>query len=211
MRRIHRRRHKKHVFFRLAAIFLIIAILLIFCDMQFRPAIKRKVRDCARIETTVLLNRALLMQIEEQNISYSDLVHIRYGNDGIIASIEIDTVAVNKFKSAFALSVSDALQDIEKFRFSLPLGTLIGPEFLSECGPAIPFNVCSTGTVRAEIESHFEQAGINQTLHRLVLSVSVNICCYFPGYLTSAGIQTQLPLAETVIIGSVPRYYSGGN
>lgn len=208
-RKLKKRRKISLLLYHTAVIFLIISILLVFCDTRIRPVIKRKVRDCARTDTVLILNRILLEQIDNLDISYSDLAHIQYGTDRSIKAIEIDTTAVNTFKAAFALSVSEGLHEIDEFEFSLRLGTLLGPEFLTERGPKIPFKVSSSEYVQTEILSRFEEAGINQTVHRILLDVSVNICCYFPGYSTSVTVQSELTLAETVIIGTVPQFYAG--
>jgi len=204
------RRRKKHptILLHIGVFLLIATILLVFCDTRVRPVIKRKVRDCARTETVTILNRILLKQIDELGIEYSDIAKIHYDSNQNITSIEIDTVSANRFKAAFALSITDALTEIEQFDFSIRLGTLMGPEFLTEQGPEIHFNVLSSEYVQTEILSRFEEAGINQTVHKILLDVSVNICCYFPGYYTSVTVQSELVLAETVIVGTVPNFYA---
>lgn len=194
----------------LGAFFLIFSLLLVFCDTRVRPVIKRKVRDIARTQTVEILNKILLSEIQELELSYSMFAHINYNQNGEISSIETDTVAINKFKASFAISVTKALEKINQYSFYIRLGTLIGPEFLTERGPKIYFNVLSSEYVQTEILSRFEEAGINQTAHKILLEVSVNICCYFPGYTTSVNLQSELMLAETVIIGSVPNIYSPG-
>lgn len=209
--RLRKRRKLSAIFYYITVTLLILSIFLVFCDTRVRPVIKRKVRDCARTDTVLILNRILLKQIEELNIKYSDMAYIRYGSDGKITSIEIDSSAINTFKAAFALSVSEALHEIDEFNFSLRLGTLLGPEFLVERGPSIPFKVSSSEYVQTEILSEFRESGINQTVHRILLEVSVNICCYFPGYTTSVTVSSKLTLAETVIIGTVPQFYAGSN
>ncbi len=207
--RLRKRRKLSAIFYYITVTLLILSIFLVFCDTRVRPVIKRKVRDCARTDTVLILNKILLKQIEELNIKYSDMAYIRYGSDGHITSIEVDSSAVNTFKAAFALSVSESLHQIDEFNFSLRLGTLLGPEFLAERGPEIPFKVSSSEYVQTEILSEFKESGINQTVHRILLEVSVNICCYFPGYTTSVTVSSKLTLAETVIIGTVPQFYAG--
>ncbi len=192
----------------LGALFLILSIFLVFCDTRVRPVIKRKVRDIARTQTVEILNQILLKEIEELELDYSMFAKINYNSSGEITSIESDTVSINKFKASFALSITKALGEINQFKFYIKLGTLIGPEFLTERGPKIYFKVLSSEYVQTEIVSRFEEAGINQTAHKILLDVSVNICCYFPGYTTSVTVQSELSLAETVIIGTVPSFYA---
>ena len=188
---------------------MIFAIIFIFCDTRIRPVVKRKVRDCARTYTVEILNEILLKEISELNLTYDMLTNINYSSNGAISSIETDTVAINKFKASFALATTDALNKINQYNLYISLGTLLGPEILAERGPKIHFTVLSSEYVQTEILSRFEEAGINQTMHKILLDVSVNICCYFPGYTTSVTVQSELVLAETVIIGTVPNFYSG--
>ena len=209
MRKRLRRRNKPHkVFINIGVFLLMLVLFLVFCDTRVRPVIKRKVRDCARTETVTILNQILLDGINSLNIDYNDLSIIKYSDDNKISSIEINSMAVNKFKASFALSITKALYKIDNFDFKIKLGTLIGPEFLTERGPAIHFNVSSSEYVQTEILSRLEEAGINQTVHKILLDVSLNICCYFPGYTTSVTVQSELTLAETVIIGAVPQFYA---
>ncbi len=209
MRRVLRKRRKRPIFlYYFISFSLIVAVLLVFCDTRIRPVIKRKVRDCARTDSVYILNRTLLEQIEKLDLKYDDLANISRDENGIVTSIETDTMMVNRFKAAFALSVTDALNEIENFSFHLHLGTLLGPEFLTETGPKIPFKVSSSQYVQTEILSKFEESGINQTIHRIYLDVSINVCCYFPGYTTAATINTELTLAETIIVGNVPQFYA---
>ncbi len=192
----------------LGALVLALALLLVFCDTRVRPVIKRKVRDIARTQTVQILNEILLKEIDELELSYDMFAKINHNSSGAISSIETDTVTINKFKASFAISVTRALEQINQYDFYIKLGTLMGPEFLTERGPKIYFNVLSSEYVQTEIISRFEEAGINQIAHKILLDVSVNICCYFPGYTTSVTVQSELMLAETVIIGTVPNFYS---
>ena len=195
-------------FYYFICFFLFFALLLVFCDTRIRPVIKRKVRDCARTETVYIINRTLLKEIEALGIKYSELAIVSRNSEGEMTSIQTDSFAVNRFKARFALAVTEALKEIEQFDFKIRLGTLLGPEFLTHTGPEIPFKVASSEFVQTEITSDCEESGINQTLHRIYLDVTINICCYFPGYTTSAIVQTELTLGETIIVGTVPSFYA---
>ena len=192
---------------RIIVFIIIFAVLIIIFDSKVRPIIKRKVSDCAKTQATQILNKTLISELERLNISYEDFAHIVRREDTSISSIEVDAVNINKYKAQFALAVSKGLREIESFEFNIALGTLLGPEILLEVGPRIPFRVSSSGYVKTEIESEFSEAGINQTLHKIVLLVEINVCCYFPAYCVSLDIDTALPLAETIIIGDIPDYF----
>ena len=63
------------------------------------------------------------------------------------------------------------------------------------------------GTVTADLHSEFLSAGINQTLHRLVLNVDVPLSILLPGSRGNTVAKVTVCVAETVIVGRVPDTY----
>ena len=56
----------------------------------------------------------------------------------------------------------------------------------------------------ASFSSNFTQAGINQTLHQLNMSVSVDVTVLVLGQTTEFTVSSQVVVAETIIVGQVP-------
>ena len=73
-------------------------------------------------------------------------------------------------------------------------------------GPKIPLKISLSGSVKANFRSLFESGGINQTKHQLYLDVSTNVFALIPGYPTTTTIDTSILVAETVLIGDVPKF-----
>ena len=115
---IKKRTKRSFIIYKILAIIIVIASFLIFCDTRVRPTIKRKVRDIARTDSTYILNKTLLNQINNLDIKYSDFVTIKTTDEGKISSVETNSLKLNKFKALFALSVTKALKEIENFNFS---------------------------------------------------------------------------------------------
>ena len=59
----------------------------------------------------------------------------------------------------------------------------------------------------AALTSAFSQAGINQTLHQLVMVVSVDVSVLVLGQTSSFTVNSEVVVAETVIVGDVPSTY----
>ena len=51
----------------------------------------------------------------------------------------------------------------------------------------------------------FEEAGINQTRHRIFLEIAASIQIVQPLLSSTITVKTDVPLAETIIIGNVPQ------
>ena len=52
--------------------------------------------------------------------------------------------------------------------------------------------------------SNFTQAGINQTLHQLIMDVSVDVSILALGKTQSFTVSSHVVVAETIIVGQVP-------
>ena len=64
------------------------------------------------------------------------------------------------------------------------------------------------GLVKTKIINQFDEAGINQTRHRIQLQVTVDMLSLLPGYRISSQAQCNVILAETIIVGLVPDAYT---
>ena len=72
---------------------------------------------------------------------------------------------------------------------------------------AIPVHILSIRNSDASFASNFTQAGINQTLHQLIMEVSVDVAVLVLGRTSSFTITSEVVVAETVIIGDVPQTF----
>ena len=63
------------------------------------------------------------------------------------------------------------------------------------------------GTVETDLKSEFNEAGINQTLHRIYLEVRCHVSILTPYDTIEETITNQVLLAEGVIIGNIPDTY----
>jgi hypothetical protein len=84
------------------------------------------------------------------------------------------------------------------------LGSLFLPEFFSGKGPAFPVSILSIRNSEASFFSDFEEAGINQTLHQLNMHISVDVAVLVLGETNYFTIDSQVVVAETIIVGQVP-------
>ena len=56
-----------------------------------------------------------------------------------------------------------------------------------------------------------EAAGINQTQHKILMQFKVEMSAIIPGYTTSVTVNTQVSIADTLIVGNVPQFYAVGD
>ena len=118
-----------------------------------------------------------------------------------------DLSAVNSIKASFAKRVTSALKN-GVIRLSVPIGDIIGHPSTLGRGPRIPVKISGFTSAVTDIESEFISAGVNQTLHRISMTVSVECTLILPRFQTKKLSETiTVPLSEIVIVGDVPSYY----
>ena len=84
---------------------------------------------------------------------------------------------------------------------------LVDLDLLWGLGPTMKVHAMTVGTVEGEFQSQFSSAGVNQTLHKIDLELAVPLTLMLPGGAVEAVCETQIPIAETVIVGQVPQIF----
>ena len=180
----------------------------VFLDLRFRPIIKSIMVDKSRAVAVKAIDDAVAHELGKQNIEYSDIVKIERSEDGKLIGITTNIQKINCLKSSLSNAISYELDKDEIKKIRIPLGTILGTELLSGSGPMVNVKIFITGNIVTNFESELSEAGINQTKHRINLNVEVNISAIMPGYPVETKVKTNITIAETVIVGEVPRVYA---
>ena len=89
----------------------------------------------------------------------------------------------------------------------VPWGTLFGSEIFSDRGLELVIESSTYGFAVTDIYSSFESVGVNQTLHKIYIEITLSAAAYIGNYKVSETINSRVPVAETVIVGDVPSAY----
>lgn len=185
---------------------LIICIALVFVLLIYDvgPLVFTYAKSTA--ETIVLdaANTAVLNVLNENDIVYSDISNVSRNNEGTITGIEIDTVTVNKLKSLISNEITDLVSKNTFYNLKIPIGTLFGNEYTTGFGPRVTFKMQLTETALLDFESKFEQAGINNILHQIIINIKISVNILMLGYTKGFSVSTSAIAAQTVIAGEVP-------
>lgn len=162
--------------------------------------------------TSDLINDAISKQITNGNIQYDRLVYFEKDLNGRITALKTNMSEVNRLKTDILNLINDDILAQDTQQLGVPLGSLFFPEFFSGRGPSIPVRILSIRNSDARFQSEFSQAGINQTLQKLQMDVCVDVTIFVLGQTGSFTVDTQMVVAETVIVGDVPDTFlqSGG-
>lgn len=161
-----------------------------------------------------VVTEAVSDAINSGEIQYNDLISLEKDADGGIAALQSNMAEFNRLQSAITQDILDRLGQVSDTDLTIPLGTLTGSALLVGRGPGLSVRMQSLGSCSAHFENQFDQAGINQTTHRILLCVDVSMSILLPGFRTSTRVSNAFSVAETVIVGDVPgsyTYFDSGN
>ena len=188
---------------------LLIILLVLFFTLRskYRLVIHDLAETQVKNTTSDLTNDAIAKQIAIGEIQYDRIVFFEKDLDGRITALKTNMTEVNRLKTDILNIINDEILALDTSDIGIPLGSLFFPELLSGKGPAIPVHILSIRNSDAGFVSHFSQAGINQTLHRLNMEVSIDVAVLVLGQTSSFTMTSEVVVAETVIVGDVPQTY----
>ena len=191
--------------FRLIVLLLLIALGLL---AAFRTKFNSSIRTLARTQvmnaTSDLINDSIDRQIEIENVRYDRIEYFEKDLDGKITALKTNMSEVNRLKTDILNLINDEILELDSSDVGVAIGSLILPEFFAGRGLEIPVQILSIRNSDASFNSNFTQAGINQTLHQIVMEVSVDVTVLVLGRTDSFTISSQVVIAETIIVGQVP-------
>lgn len=201
-----RRKRRRFLFFvfPLSVIFLLVAMFRTKVDPLIEELALATVSDVA----SNVINDAINVQITEGDIQYSDLVTLEHDNSGNITALTTDVQEMNRLKTQLLEILDDDIFDINDDIISVPMGNLTGIQLLSGRGPKIPVKIVAVSDSDANFIGDFSDAGINQTIHRIMLNVALDLVILLPSGTVTDHVSTDVCVAETVLLGPVPDSYT---
>lgn len=202
------------------SVFRFLLILIVVCSAAFfmlRERYQDVIRDLARTQvmntTSDLTNDAIAKQMADGVIQYDRIVYFEKDLEGRITALKTNMSEINRLKTDILNIINDEILALDTSDIGIPLGSLILPELLSGKGPAVPLHILSIRNSDAVFSSAFSQAGINQTLHQITMEVSVDVAVLVLARTENFTVNSEVVVAETVIVGDVPQTYlqTGGN
>mgnify|MGYP002624949910 CR=1 FL=1 len=138
----------------------------------------------------------------------SDLVKITFDPNGNVAALTADQRKINSLRSLLSDAVNDGIDSLGGEYVGISAGTLTGISMLYGTGHTLNFRIEPKGNAETRLTGSFKSAGINQTIHSIILEVRAEISPMMPGFTETVDISYDILLSESVIVGSVPENYS---
>lgn len=195
---------------KLLVCFITMLFLLGFASFRFRPMIKSISGNRARMITAEIVNGAVFENIRNNPENYSKIAQQEKNSAGEITSVQADVQKINLIKSSLGALIQQKFYELKAKNLSVPMGTLTGWDILNGKGPPVPLKISASGSVITDYKSELISAGINQTLHKIYVTVHTRISVMVPGCSYITELDTVVPVAETLIVGKAPGFCGAG-
>lgn len=157
----------------------------------------------ARSLAVQVLNEAVEESLAS-GVSYEQLMVVSTDGNGNVRLIQANTAEMNRLASRVTLLAQQKLEQLEQQTISVPLGSALGLPILSGAGPRLQVQILPVGAVIPRFDTEFQTAGINQTRHKVLLTLTATVSLVIPTGSSSLQATTQMAVAESIVVGQVP-------
>lgn len=186
----------------------IIAILFFVFLARLRPMIRPIAVARAKSMATRAINAAVDQVLAIEFISYDSMIVLERDPENRVTALRTNASIINRLKAELTSEITDHVNKIDEATIGIPIGSIVGGELLSGVGPRIYIGLLPVGYAETDIINSFSAAGINQTLHQIILEVTVTIGIVMPAYTEYSTVSTSIVLGESVLLGVVPENYT---
>ena len=194
---------------------LLLCLALLLCFLGFAGRFLSELATQIAVSDAADLVSAEVNRVVARVLSQEDFASLRYvrfekNEAGEIAAVSADMGAVNALSAAILENVVGTAEN-RTLTVKIPAGSLSGVSLLMGRGPEVPVEILMLTSSRVGFDNSIVSAGINQTKHRLLLSVCVDIDVVVPWGTRSTQVCSQILIADTIVVGQVPETYLSMN
>lgn len=160
----------------------------------------------ARTLAVTVLNETV-EEVVQEGMGYDTLVRVTKDEQGQVRLLQADTSAMNHLAARVSALAQEKLDRTENGSVQVPLGSALGLTLFAGAGPKLRVQVLPVGAIAARFDTEFQAAGINQTRHRILLTMTATVKLVIPTGAKTVEASTQVAVAESIIVGEVPQSF----
>jgi len=189
-----------------AVLFCAVIISVVLMNRLVNPIIKETGESKISESTNYAVNLAVISSMQG-TLTYDDLIHIVTDANGKITLLQANSIQINALSRKVIDKTYQYIMERIGANLSIPVGAFSGIPILSGFGPMIDIPTMPYGSVNCTFLSKFVSAGINQTLHKIYLSVETSVTMVLPFNTVKVDERTDVLVSESLIIGEIPETY----
>lgn len=200
--RIGRIRNQKRFLATIVAVILILIFLgILLLRTRAAPLASPVFENIAESRVRRLVGEVAQELITEGN--RGEFCTLTYTSDGGVMSLWVNSEAVNRFCADLSRQLETRLSKMA-LTCKIKSGDLVCPQLFSGSGLPLTVRGSVYGSVSVQAVSDLIEGGLNQTLHRLEVEVTVPLTIMVLGEESRMTVISRVLIGETVIVGALP-------
>ncbi len=184
---------------------IVFIVIFIWVNIKVRPFVISVTQGYAENIASNTLNRIIDEAMRENEYNFVNV--IRDSGDRVVA-VTMNSADTNLFMTKISIGLKNRIAHMDEIEARIPLGNFLPYPFLAGLGPKVPVKFLVLASTAVTAEESFLSKGINQSLYTLSLKVVTDVGIYIPAMHSSVRVENQVPIAQTIIVGSVPDSYT---
>lgn len=199
-----RRRARRRAVLIALPLLLILAFIVYF---RYTPYVREAARVRVVNAASDWLVDAINAELRSGRIDFSHMTYLEKDVNGNITAVRTNTAEMNCLKSEIMELLGAEMPELDAQELGVPIGSILLPDYFAGQGVRLPVRVVALSSSDASFQTTFESVGINQSIQRVVLNVSVTLTVLSPAGTQEIDVDSDVIVAETIVVGTVPNSY----
>lgn len=203
-------------------VLLIVSLIFKYINTKIVPPLEVYAENEVKKISSLIISDAVesISFSEEETMSFFNTLTNK--SDEVI-SVDFNTAKINKSlvklnKAVYKdlklfengkYKIEDTEIETEDLIYKIPLGYITGNYTLSNIGPKVPLKAKVIGSVVSNIKTEVSSYGINNSLLKVYIDVTVNMRFMLPLISKDVLVNNSIPIVVKIIQGKIPNVYGG--
>ncbi len=185
-----------------------IGVLLIMAEIRISNVRKELINYAARDAASAAATAGVENSLDTDRVRYADLIKFGREKNGNIVSVTTDAYYLNKIGNSIGDEIDKRINRMRSYVIKIPFSVIFNEQLINGRGPKMPLIFVMTGITTTDFENEFTAAGVNQTHHRIMMNITVNTYVVHSGSVTVVPYQTNVCIAESIVVGITPQAFA---
>lgn len=185
-----------------------IGVLFIMAEIRISNVRKELISYAARNSASAATTAGVENSLDTDKVRYADLIKFGRDQSGNIVSVTTDAYYLNKIGNNIGDEIDKHINQMKSYIIKIPFSVLFSEQLINGRGPKMPLVFVMTGITTTDFENEFTAAGVNQTHHRIMMSITVNTYVIHSGNVTVVPYKTNVCIAESIVVGITPQTFA---
>ena len=185
-----------------------IGVLFIMAEIRISNVRKELISYAARNAASAATTAGVENSLDTDKVRYANLIKFVRDQSGNIVSVTTDAYYLNKIGNNIGDEIDKHINQMKSYIIKIPFSVLFSEQLINGRGPKMPLVFVMTGITTTDFENEFTAAGVNQTHHRIMMSITVNTYVIHSGNVTVVPYKTNVCIAESIVVGITPQTFA---